>query len=134
MRALLALLVLGLLAGCSTPETSPAATPASSLTEPIFGAGEAEPVPAEPGIPYAFRTSIGDGGFEHARLDAATQATIVWKNDGTQTHSVVSDDGTFAGSGPIAPGSEFSYTFQTPGDFAYHCRYHPDMKGLLVVR
>lgn len=113
------------------PSQDPVA-PATQLEDPF---PEAEPEDSlASGVPYQFRTTISDAGFEHTRLDAATQATIVWENTGTQTHSVVSDDGTFAGSGPVAPGSTFTFTFQTAGDYAFHCRYHPDMTGLLVVR
>jgi plastocyanin len=120
------------------PDATPAgdgATPAAGFE--IVGSDDAEgktPTQATSSPPYVFRTTILDTGFEHPRLDAATQATISWRNTGQQTHSVVSDEGTFAGSGPIAPGSSYEFTFQTVGDYAYHCRYHPDMKGLVVVR
>src|SRR5687767_8083988 len=98
MRSPLALLAVGLLAGCSTLDDPPAASPAASVgdSSPDTGA-----VLEPPRVPYEFRTSVTDAGYEHARLDAATQATIVWENAGTQTHSVVSDDGAFPGSGPI---------------------------------
>lgn len=135
MRALLALLPLALVAGCSTPDATPGASPEESAssapsTDVPTASTDAERAP----VPYEFRTAITDAGFAHPRLDAATQATLVWTNDGSQTHSIVSKDGTFAGSGPLSPGMEFRWTLLAPGDFEYLCRYHPEMTGLVVVR
>lgn len=126
MRPVLLLVLALLLSGCARPGTTPGAS--------LEGGSLSQPGDLETPRPYVFETRIFDGAFEHPRLDAATQATLVWQNEGSETHSVVSDDGTFAGSGPIAPGSSFEATFQTPGDHPFHCRYHPEMKGLLVVR
>lgn len=129
MRLFPALALAALAAGCT--QADPAAT-----TTPPPPAGEL-PFGSPPAQPHAdtFVTRIAVGAYEHPRLDAATQATIVWVNEDAPAHSVVSDDGRFAGSGPIAHGSEFRYTFLTPGDYAYHCRYHPDtMRGIVVVR
>lgn len=83
--------------------------------------------------PSDLRTAIAGGAFAQERLDVGRQATITWTNLDAATHSVVSDDGSFAGSGPIPPGGEFSRTFLTAGEFPFSCRYHPDMKGTLVV-
>lgn len=154
MRAFYFFAVLALVAGCTNPlgevpassgpsPSGPIQTPAPGWTPPVAEfpaeAEAAAPVEVADGPPpatgpYEFQTSIQDGSYEHPRLDAAPEATIVWQNFGTEAHSVVSDDGTFAGSGPIAPGSEYSFTFLSPGDYAFHCRYHPEMMGLLVVR
>lgn len=131
MRPLHALALVALAAGCTQ---GPGAPSASSPFEP--SPNDSLPTAQEPKDPNTFVTRILPGGvYEHPRLDAATQATIVWRNDDAQTHSVVSVDGQFAGSGPVAPGGEFRHTFLTPGDFAYHCRYHSDaMRGIVVVR
>lgn len=129
MRQLL-LLVLGgvLLAGCTSEPTASFAPETSDPMSP-----ESVSDAYSPG-PYEFTTTILDGRYQHVRLDAFLDGTIRWWNVDDEVHSVVSDDGTFAGSGPIAPGSEFAYTFLTPGDYAFHCRYHPDMTGVVVVR
>ena len=41
-------------------------------------------------------------------------------------------DGAFAGDLPDA-GSEFSFTFSTPGTYAYFCEIHPSMTAEVVV-
>lgn len=155
MRALLTIILASLLAGCAASQVPSAAedpmptTPAPELPPVEEPSAPPLPVPTEwiaapppsapepdptPDVDGPFATRIFDGRFEHERLDAATEATIAWRNEGNETHSVVSTDGRFPGSGPIAPGSEFAYTFLGVGDFPYHCRYHHDMAGIVVVR
>jgi plastocyanin len=58
--------------------------------------------------------------------------TVVWTNDGTVDHTVTANGGSFL-SGDLAPGSNFTNTFTTPGTFAYHCSIHPIMKGTVIV-
>ena len=131
MRLLLPLVgVALLLAGCTSepaasvgPGSSGALAPDASFASDVGSPG-----------PYEFTTAIFDDAYQHARLDAFVEATIRWWNVGDETHSVVSDDGQFPGSGPIAPHDEYVHTFLRPGDFAYHCRYHPEMTGVVVVR
>lgn len=124
---------IALLAGCTTPEPSTGFS-ASPLA---FPAGiEIAPAEAPPaGGPYEFTTAfLENGSLQHPRLDAAVEATIHWWNVDDEVHSVISDDGMFAGSGPIPPNAEFSVTFLREGDYRYHCRYHAGMTGIVVVR
>ncbi len=32
-----------------------------------------------------------------------------------------------------SPGDAFTQTFETPGEFAYHCEPHPFMTGRVIV-
>jgi plastocyanin len=130
MRRLPLLALVGaLFAGCTTPEATTAIDPASASDVVLLSASpEGQP------RPYEFTTAIQDEGYQHERLDATVHATIRWWNVDDEAHSVVSDDGQFPGSGPIPPHGEFTYTFLRAGDFTYHCRYHPEMNGIVVVR
>lgn len=120
-------LAAALLAGCTAAETSARTeAPAAARFAPA-------PPPLEP-EPYEFTTAIVDDAYQHPRLDAFVHATIRWWNTDNETHSVVSDDGQFPGSGPIAPHGEFVHTFLRAGDYAFHCRYHPEMTGTIIVR
>ena len=59
--------------------------------------------------------------------------TVVWNNKDAMAHTVTSDDGSSFSSGNLASGASFSYQAKTAGSFAYHCNYHANMHGTLVV-
>ncbi len=65
-------------------------------------------------------------------INIAAGQSITWTNEGVQPHDVTADDGSFA-SGTVAPGATWSYEFDSPGTFTYHCQVHPWMKGTVVV-
>jgi plastocyanin len=58
---------------------------------------------------------------------------VVWTNSGAVAHTVTADDGTSFDSGSIDPKTSFALTATAAGTFAYHCTFHPWMKGTLVV-
>lgn len=59
--------------------------------------------------------------------------TITWHNEDTFTHTVTSTTGAF-NSGDIKPGTTWTYTFSTPGNYSYYCVYHSAwMKGMVIV-
>ena len=58
--------------------------------------------------------------------------TIVWVNQDSVYHSIFSDTNMFA-SDSIAPGGNYSHTFEVSGTFDYHCSLHPNMKGTIIV-
>lgn len=51
-------------------------------------------------------------------------------------HTVKADNGSFQ-SGTLSAGKSFSYTFDTPGTYGYHCTFHGsaghDMAGKVIV-
>lgn len=71
-------------------------------------------------------------GFEPADVTVPAGATVVWHNAGSQTHTVTADDRSFD-SRDLAPGADWQRAFPAAGDFAYHCRPHPWMKGVVRV-
>jgi plastocyanin len=70
--------------------------------------------------------------FEPADLTVKAGAAVTWHNGGGQVHSVSADDKSFE-SGGRAPGSDWQFTFKTPGQYAYHCTPHPWMKAMIRV-
>lgn len=70
-------------------------------------------------------SEVGNGTFNVKAGD-----TLHWTNctDNT-THSVTGSFGTT----DIQPGGSYEYVFTTPGDFAYHCRFHAQMTGSVHV-
>jgi YVTN family beta-propeller protein len=76
-------------------------------------------------------TSIKGFAFESSINVKAGQA-VAWTNADSVAHTVTSDTGVWD-SGDVAPGASFSFTFNQPGTYAYHCMHHPYMKGEIVV-
>jgi plastocyanin len=58
--------------------------------------------------------------------------TVTWVSHSTSYDTITSDTGNFD-SGTIPPGGTFSYTFSQPGNYPYHCVYHPWMMGKVTV-
>ncbi len=77
--------------------------------------------------------SIAGFAFSVSSLAVNKGTKVTWKNNDATTHTVTSDDGTFD-SGNIAPGGTYSYTFASPGTFAYHCKIHPTMTAKVVTQ
>ncbi len=69
---------------------------------------------------------------ETITVKAGTQVT--WTNEDSAPHTVTSDTGTMLNSPRLAQGDSYSFTFTTPGTYAYHCAVHPMMKGTVIVK
>src|SRR4051794_30997151 len=75
---------------------------------------------------------VVDFAFEPGTLTVPAGTTVTWTNAGSRPHTVTADDGSFD-SGRLDPGEQFSQTFDQAGTFTYHCGFHPDMQGSIVV-
>lgn len=85
-------------------------------------------------VPGANTTSINISGSSFpTTITVKMGATVVWKNKDAMAHTVTSDVGTELSSGNLASGASFSYKATTAGSFPYHCEYHANMHGTLVV-
>jgi plastocyanin len=94
-------------------------------------------VPAQAGVvraqsPATFDVQVVDFEFQPASLTIPAGATVTWTNVGQRSHTVSADDGSFD-SGRLDPGETFSHTFAEPGTYTYHCGFHPEMQGTIIV-
>lgn len=107
------------------PATATAA-PAPAAAAPAVAASQVQIV--EPALqpPQAWTFSPND-------INVKTGQTVTWTNTGAVAHTVTADDGASFDSGTIAPGATFNLTPSAAGTFAYHCTFHPWMKGTLTV-
>ena len=78
------------------------------------------------------RIEIKDKKYTQAKVTIKTGQTIVWTNRDDSDHTIVADDGSF-GSGDLARGESYKFTFKKKGKFKYHCKYHPREKGEITV-
>lgn len=117
------------LAADATPAASPQASPAASPVASPAGSPSAEPK-------AVFQASIQSFRFVPQEIAIPAGTTVVWTNKDvvqhTVTHKVRTSAQLFA-SPLISPGGSFSFTFDTPGTYAYFCVPHPFMTGTVVV-
>jgi plastocyanin len=71
--------------------------------------------------------------FVPAQLTIVAGDTVTWTNSDPVPHTATAQDGTFD-SGALDIGDTYSFTFQSAGDFAYTCDYHPQMAGTITVQ
>jgi plastocyanin len=82
--------------------------------------------------------------FQPAQVEIVVGDRVVWTNRSNVSHSVTFDNGpdlhptcTRGLLGPVGdcqkPGAAAQYTFTAPGNFAYRCKLHEGMRGVVVV-
>jgi plastocyanin len=77
-----------------------------------------------------------DGNFEPytpSTVNIMSGNTVSWTNDDSTEHAIISNEMPLFDSGPISPGDTFDNTFDSPGEFGYHCSIHPWMTGRVMV-
>ena len=133
-RVLLALggLTVALLTGCgssggtdeaaATPTTSSSSSPASS-----------SPASSSPAPPSAAEVVVHISGFAYqVAASVSPGATVSVMNMDGEAHTVTADEGAF--DVQVAGGATGTFTAPTtPGTYAFHCTYHANMHGVLVV-
>ncbi len=77
---------------------------------------------------------LQDFAFSPANIVVDVGATVTWTNYDGVAHTVTSDQGEELKSPLFGQDGTFSYTFDEPGEYFYHCEPHPNMKGLVTVR
>ena len=60
-------------------------------------------------------------------------SSVSWTNNHSFAHTATADGGAWDTGSIPAGGSSGAVTFNTPGTFAYHCRFHADMHGTIIV-
>ena len=100
------------------------ASPARSITiPPISG----------PVVPDPVSISISGFKYEPQSITVKKGTKVIWTNLDSSSHTVTGD--TLAGptSSLLPEGGTYSYTFNTPGTYPYHCSPHPSMTGTITV-
>jgi plastocyanin len=110
--------------GSSTSSTAPSPTPSPTPTP--GGAASSVTIPAG-------AQSLGNRAYAPDDLSVAVGSTVTWMNTDSIAHTSTSNAAGWD-SGIVAPGAQFSVTFQTAGSFSYHCAIHPGMVGTVLVR
>ena len=87
-----------------------------------------------PGSPAPSTATVGMAGraFGPSVVTIAAGGSVVFRNNDGDEHTATAHDRTFD-SRTLAPGTEFSRTFSTPGRFPFFCSIHPNMTGEVIV-
>ncbi len=71
--------------------------------------------------------------FTFTAAPVAAGGEVTFKNSDAAPHTMTADDGAFD-SGRVEPGATATVMAPAdPGDYAFHCEIHPDMKATLTV-
>jgi len=107
------------------PQSMPAVTPPTSPPANL-------PAPATQAT--GNNVMIQNFAFSPATLTVKAGTDVTFTNQDSVTHTVTSDTGLFD-SGNLTSGKSFSFTFQTPGTYSYHCSIHTSMAhGTIIVQ
>ena len=88
---------------------------------------------ASQGAPAAdAKVQIDQYAFLPQRITVKPGTTVTWTNDDDAPHTIASSAKVFK-SRPLDTGDKFSFTFTTPGTYAYFCSEHPQMTGTVTV-
>ena len=79
------------------------------------------------------KVTIKNLKYDPAKLSIKPGETVIWVNKDNNDHTVTSDDGQTLKSDNLGSEDSYRHTFDKAGQFKYHCKYHPRMKGLVTV-
>ena len=78
------------------------------------------------------KVPIKDFMYQSTSLTVKSGTTVTWTNNDDEPHTVISDTGAFRSSA-LDTNETFSYKFDKPGVYPYHCSIHPRMVATIVV-
>lgn len=90
------------------------------------------PAPAAPTPGGPAAVTIAGNAFSPASLTVMAGSPVTWTNRDGDSHTVTADGGAFD-SRTLATGASFTFTFASPGSFAYFCAFHSGMRGTVTV-
>lgn len=76
--------------------------------------------------------TIANFTYSPVTLTIKVGDSVTWTNNDSATHTATADTGSFD-TGNLTKGQSKTITFTNKGTFTYHCTFHPNMKGTLIV-
>lgn len=92
------------------------------------------PAPTGQSTANVTRVTIQLMKFSPKTIEVKAGQTVEWTNDGLTPHTVTSQGAGGLNSGSIDAGASWRHTFTETGNFRYYCTFHPEMKGMVVVK
>jgi plastocyanin len=72
--------------------------------------------------------------FSPETIEVKIGQTVEWANNDLTPHTVTSQGRGDLNSGSIDAGASWRHTFTQAGSFPYYCTFHPEMKGMIIVK
>ncbi|MGN9756602.1 plastocyanin/azurin family copper-binding protein [Streptomyces sp. SD31] len=92
-------------------------------------------VPAGRASAATYRVAMSGYAFSPATLTVTAGSTVTWTNQDTAPHDAKTTSAPAAFHSPMLnKGGSWSFTFTTPGTYAYYCTVHPNMTARIVVQ
>lgn len=79
---------------------------------------------------FTQEVTISNFAFTPSQANIEKGQTVKWKNNDSVSHTVTGPDFT---SPTLNSGDTFTYTFNEDATIEYHCSFHPQMKGTIIV-
>lgn len=76
---------------------------------------------------------INNFAFNPSETKIKKGETVTWTNLDDAAHTVTSQTGMELNSEALNKGEIFTHTFSQSGIYDYHCKFHPRMKGKIIV-
>ena len=97
--------------------------------------------PAIPNMPnnggsnaQTYDIEISNFAYSPSSLTINAGDTVIWTNRDSVEHTVTSDSGSELASQLFSDGETYSHTFNSAGEYTYHCIPHPNMKAKIIVQ
>jgi plastocyanin len=81
----------------------------------------------------ASAVAIDNSAFMPQTLTVKAGTTVTWTNKDSIPHGIAALKNAFSRSKILNTNDSYSFTFTTPGTYAYICYLHPPMTGTIVV-
>lgn len=101
---------------------------------------QAQPASAKDYVVRAVSKKDGSYAFTPGTLTIKPGDTVTWENSQDDTHNIMAEKlpkGAVYFESPMfeKKGDRWSYTFDTPGTYVYHCHPHAEnnMRGTIIV-
>ena len=72
--------------------------------------------------------------FKPARLTIERGTKVRWINKDSTAHTATANNGRSFNSGLLSKGQRYTHTFKSAGRKGYHCKPHPHMRGIVIVK
>jgi len=99
----------------------------------------APPATTQTQVPGATTVTMQNFAFNPASITVPKGTTVTWVNQDTADHTIVNDaqgsiaQGALFTSNSLPKGANYSFKFDNPGTYPYHCSIHPSMKATVIV-